>query len=161
MLRQGKSCNAPQTVFQFAWCLRKTFILTHKFGIAWATEITADREEWPELPIGATTTHNRSGTSVIRRARCSTARMGRADNLITTRHSCEVKGCSTWRFVVVEPNYSWWWPFKSPTNRNEARTSSACKAATDVGKQSKIQSSRSRLFKVIWTHKSSVSKHKH
>ena len=44
MLRQGRSCTAPQTVFQLTWCLRKTFLLTHKFGTAWAIEMTADRE---------------------------------------------------------------------------------------------------------------------
>ena len=27
---------------------------------------------------------------------------------------------------LVEPNHSWWWPFKSFTNRKEPRTSSAC-----------------------------------
>ena len=35
------------------------------------------------------------------------------------------------RFVVVEPSYSWWWPFKSPTSRKYACTSSACTAAND------------------------------
>ena len=57
------------TVFQLTWCFRKTFLLTHKFGTAWAIEMTADREEWSELPICATiATHTRSGTSVIRRS---------------------------------------------------------------------------------------------
>ena len=52
----------PQTVFQLNWCFRKTFLLTHKYGTAWAIEITAEREEWSELPIGATTaTHTRWG----------------------------------------------------------------------------------------------------
>ena len=69
--------------------------------------------------------------------------MGRANNqLVTTRHSCEVKGCNTTTISGVEPNHSWWWPFKSPTNGKEARTSSACTAAIEVSKQSKIQSSR-------------------
>ena len=40
----------------------------NKFGIAWAIEMSADREEWSELPMGATTAAGtRSGTSVIRR----------------------------------------------------------------------------------------------
>ena len=69
MLRQGRSCIAPQTVFQLTWCFRKTFLLTHKFGTSWAIEMSADREEWSALPIGATTaTRTRSGTSVIRRS---------------------------------------------------------------------------------------------
>ena len=34
MLRLGRSCVSPQTVFQLNWYFRKTFLLTHKFGIA-------------------------------------------------------------------------------------------------------------------------------
>ena len=50
-------------------CLWKTFLLIHKFGTAWAIEMTADREEWPELPMGATTEiRTWSGTSVIKRS---------------------------------------------------------------------------------------------
>ena len=45
-----RSCIAPQTVVQLTWCLRKTFLLTLKFGTAWAIEMTSDREEWSELP---------------------------------------------------------------------------------------------------------------
>ena len=41
------------TICQFNF--RKTFLLTHKFGTAWPIELTADREEWSELPMGATT----------------------------------------------------------------------------------------------------------
>ena len=51
-----------------------------------------------ELRMGATTaTRTRSETSVNRRSiKCATTCMGRADNeLIATRHSCEVKGCNT------------------------------------------------------------------
>ena len=34
IFHQGRSCIAPQTVFQLTCCLRKTFLLTHKFGTA-------------------------------------------------------------------------------------------------------------------------------
>ena len=69
MLCQGRSRITPKTVFQLTWCYWKTFVLTHKFGTAWAIEMTADREEWSELPIGATTaTSTRSGTTVIGRS---------------------------------------------------------------------------------------------
>ena len=57
MLCQGSSRIAPQTVFQLTWCFMKTFLLktySRKFGTAWAIEMTFDREEWFELPIGAT-----------------------------------------------------------------------------------------------------------
>ena len=43
----------------------------------------------------------------------------------------KIKAASLWRFVVVEPNHSWWWPFKSHTNTKETRTSSAFTAAID------------------------------
>ena len=57
------------TLIQLTWWLRKTFSLIHKFRTAWAIEMTPDREEWTDLPVGATTaTHTRSGTSVIRRS---------------------------------------------------------------------------------------------
>ena len=36
---------APQTVLQLTW-FRKTFLLTNKFGTAWAIEMTTDRKEW-------------------------------------------------------------------------------------------------------------------
>ena len=42
MLRQGRSCIEPQTVFQLTRCKRKIFLLTNKFGTAWAFEMTAD-----------------------------------------------------------------------------------------------------------------------
>ena len=53
MLRQGSTHIAPQTVFELAWRFRKTLLLTHKCGTAWAIEMTADSKEWSELPIGA------------------------------------------------------------------------------------------------------------
>ena len=96
MLRQGsRSCITPQTVFQLSWCLRK--LLTNKFETAWAIEMTADREVWSELPMGATTvTHTRSRNISHQEVICSTMWMGWAYNqLIATRHSCEVKGCNT------------------------------------------------------------------
>ena len=97
MLHQGRSCIAPQTVLQLTWCFRKTFLLMHKFGTAWAIKMIADREEWSELPMGATTeTHIRSGTSVIRRSSVPPwAWVGPTTNWSQpdTRHSCEVKGC--------------------------------------------------------------------
>ena len=43
---QGRCCIAPQTVFQWTWSSIKTFLLTQKFGTAWAGEMTAYREEW-------------------------------------------------------------------------------------------------------------------
>ena len=45
------------------------------------------------------------------------------------------KAATPWRFVMVEPNHSWWWPFKSPTNRKEARISSVCTAGIDASKK--------------------------
>ena len=63
------------------------------------------------------------------------------------------KAATPWQFVVVEPNHSWWWPFKSPTNMTEARTSSACTAAIDASKQSKIRSSRSGLRWRLYTER--------
>ena len=128
-------------------CFRKTFLLTHKFGTAWAIDMTANRKELSELPICATTaTSTRSGTSVIRRSSVPP----RAWVGLTTYRSqpetvVKSKPATPWRFVVVESNHSWWWPFKSPTNRKEAWTSSACTAAIDASKQSRIRSSRSWL----------------
>ena len=73
MLSQGRSRIAPETVLKLIWCFGITFLLTHKFGTVWAIEMTADREEWSELLIGAKTAirhpdRNRSGTSLIRRS---------------------------------------------------------------------------------------------
>ena len=51
----GRFCIAPQTVFQLTRCSRRTILLKHKFRTAWAIEMTADTEEWSELPISATT----------------------------------------------------------------------------------------------------------
>ena len=65
----GQILHCTTTCIQITWCIMKTFLLTHKFGTAWAIDMTADREEWSELPMGATTaTHNRSETSVIKRS---------------------------------------------------------------------------------------------
>ena len=48
------------------------------------------------------------------------------------------KAATARRFVVVDPNHSWWWPFKSPTNRKEARTSISLHGShIDFSKQSK------------------------
>ena len=44
------------------------------------------------------------------------------------------KAATPWWFVVIEPSHSWWWLFKSPTNRKQAWTSSACMAAIDASK---------------------------
>ena len=43
---QGRCCIALRTVFQLTLCLRKTFLLIHKFRTAWAIELTADIDEW-------------------------------------------------------------------------------------------------------------------
>ena len=40
----GRSRIAPQTVFQFTWCFRKTFLLTHKLGTACAVEMTTESD---------------------------------------------------------------------------------------------------------------------
>ena len=52
----------------------------------------------------------------------------------TTGDSCEVKGWNSMTVRGRRTNHSWWW-FKSPTNRKEARTSSASTAAVDASKQ--------------------------
>ena len=89
------------TIIIMTWCFRKTFQLTHKFGSAWAIKMTADREEWSELPMhAATSIYTKSGTLVIRQEiKCTTTCMGWADNqLIATRHRCEVKDYNTMTF---------------------------------------------------------------
>ena len=142
MLRQGRSCIAPQKVFQLTWCSRRTFLLTHKCRTAWAIDMTADKEEWSELPIGATT-GTRSGTSVISRPSVPPlAWVGPTTNWSHPETIAKSKAAILWQFVVVEPR---WWPFKSPINRKEAQTSSACTAAIDPSKQLKFRSFRSRL----------------
>ena len=45
ILRHGRSCIAPQTVFQLTWCFRKTFLLTHRFGPVYAIEMNTYKEE--------------------------------------------------------------------------------------------------------------------
>ena len=65
---------------------------------------------------------------------------------ITCMGWAESKAATPWWFVVIEPYHSWWWPFKSPIKRKEGQTSSACTAAIDASKQSKIQSPRSGLW---------------
>ena len=120
----------------------------HKFGTTWAIEMTADKEEWFDLPIGATTaTCTRSETSVIRSSSVlPRAWVGPTTNWLQPETDAKSKAATPWWFVVIEPNHSWWWPFKSPTNRKEAWTSSACMAAIDVSKQSKIRSSSPGLW---------------
>ena len=54
--------------------------------------VLSDSEEWSELPMGATTATHTSNQEVT----CSTMCMGGAfKQLISTRHSCEVKGYNT------------------------------------------------------------------
>ena len=72
-----------------------------------AIEMTADIEDCSELPMGATpATRTRSGTC-------------HQEASVATIHGREVKGCNTKTVLVVEPNHSWSWPFKSPTNRKQ------------------------------------------
>ena len=139
----------------------ETFPLTHKFGTAWAIKMTADREGWSELSIGATTaTRTKSGTPVIRRSSVQP----RAWVVPTTNWSqpetvAKSEATTPWLFVVVEPNHSWWWPLKSPTNRKEARTSSASTEAIAASKKSKIGHLGQGCDK-DFTHKGSVAHHK-
>ena len=89
MLWQGRSCIAPQTVFQLTWCLRKTFLLIHKIGtrnnfrqrgVIWVTNVC-----YYKNPFNV--------RNISHRVKCSTTSMDQADNqLISTRHSCKVKG---------------------------------------------------------------------
>ena len=95
MLCQGRTCIAPQTLFQLTRYLRKTFLLTHKFGTAWAIEMTADRRS-DQHPMGAATATRTWSRTCHKEVKCSTTVMSRDDDqLITTRHSREVKGCNT------------------------------------------------------------------
>ena len=65
MFYHRRSCIAQQTAFKLIWCFRKTFQVMHKFGTAFAIEMTAYRDDWPELHMGDTTaTYTRTGTSV-------------------------------------------------------------------------------------------------
>ena len=88
----------------------------------------------------------KSWTSVIRRSSVPPrAWVGPTTNWSQLDTVAKSNSATPWQFVVVEPNPSWWWPFKSPTNRIEVRTSSAYTAAIDASKQSKIRSSRSAM----------------
>ena len=79
----------------------ENFPLKLKFGTTWANEITADKEEWSELPIGATTViRTRSGTSVIRRSRVPPrARVGPTTNRSQEETVYASKSVTPWRFV--------------------------------------------------------------
>ena len=68
------------------------------------------------------------------------------------------KAAAPWRFVVVEPNHSWWWPFKSPTNRKEARISSVCTESLMLVNNQK-SGHLGQGWGKDWTHKGSVSHH--
>ena len=73
--------------------------------------------------------------------------MGWADNrFIAFGNSCEVKGCNTMtvRADRIQPHTMM--AIQITTNRKEEQTSSACTAAIDVSKQSKILSSRPGLW---------------
>ena len=151
MLGQGRSCVAPQTVFRLTCSFRKSFLLTQKFGTACAIEMTAQREEWSELLLGATTaTRTRSGTSVTRKSSIGqpTDRWtdsinqlvepgGRADiQLISTRHSSEVKGCDTTTIRCRRTQPLLMMAIQI-TNKQERGTHilSACTAGVGVSKQ--------------------------
>ena len=86
------------------WCFWKTFLLTHKFETAWAIEMTADRQEWSALRMGATTaTHSRSGTSVIRRTSVPPfAWVGPTTNWSQPDTVAKSKAATPWQFVVVD-----------------------------------------------------------
>ena len=68
MLRLGRSCIAPQTIFQLTRCFMETFLPTHKFGTAWAIEryTPASCEVHPSLVWGTPQPHVRltSPTSI-------------------------------------------------------------------------------------------------
>ena len=56
----------------------------------------------------------KSGTSVIRRSSVTPrAWVGLKTNWSQPETVAKSKAATPWRFVVVEPNHSWWWPFKS------------------------------------------------
>ena len=58
MLCRGKFRFAQQTVFKFTWCLRKSFLLTQRFGTAWAIYMAADRGQLPMDVILVTCTRS-------------------------------------------------------------------------------------------------------
>ena len=121
---------------------------------------TADREEWSELPIGATTvTRTKSGTSVIRRSSVPpSAWVGPTTNWLQPETVAKSKAATPWQFLVVESNHSWWWPFKSPRKWKEARTSSTCMAALMLINNQKSGRLGQGCDKDC-THKGSVSHH--
>ena len=138
MLRQGRSCIAPQTVFQLTWCLRKTFLLTHKFGtrLSHRNDCQQRGVVWVTYRCYNSNPYYRSGTSVIRRSSVPPrAWAGPTTNWSQPETVSSSKAATPLLFVVVEHNHSWWWPFKSPTNRKETLISSLCTAAIDASKQ--------------------------
>ena len=144
MLRQGRSYMCCSTnCIPIAWWWRKTFLLTHELeqheSSKWQPTERGDLGYlWVlhQQPVLGQELRSSGGQMF----HC----MGRADNQLIATVTLSKAATPCW-FVVVELNHSWWWPFKSPTNRKEACTSSACKATIDVSKQSKILSSRSGL----------------
>ena len=101
---------------------------------------------WP--PIGGTT-----ATSTIGQERRSSGGqrvpsrtwVGPTTNWSQPDTFVKSKALTPWRFVIVKPSHSWWWPFRAPTNTKESRSFPACTAAIVVSKQPQIQSSMSRL----------------
>ena len=150
MLRQILYCTTDCIPIDLKF--QEKFPTDTQVGTAWVIEMTVDRKKWSELPMDATTV-----TRTIGQEYQSSGQV--FHNVYGLGWQAKSKAATPWRFVAVEPNHSWWWPFKSPTNRKEARSSSACTAAIDVCKQSIIQSSRSGMWWRL-THKSSVSHHK-
>ena len=55
MLRDGRSCIAPQTAVQLTRRLINTFLLIHKFGTACAIEMAVESDELSKLPCFDTT----------------------------------------------------------------------------------------------------------
>ena len=149
MLHQCSSRIASQIVFQLTWCFRKTFLITHtRLELPKKSKwLPTERSDLSYLSVlqqqpVRSQEHQSSGGHVFHHVHG----LGRQP---TDCNHAEIvaksKAATPWEFVVVEPNHSWWWPFKSPTNRKEARTSSACTAAIDASKQSKIRSSYVRV----------------
>ena len=141
-VKPGQILNCTTNCIPINLMLKENFPTNTQVWNTLSHHMTADREEWSELPMGATTeTRTRSGTSVFRRSSVPPrAWVGPTTNWSQPDTVVKSKATTPWRFVVVEPNHSWWWPFKSPTNRKEARTSSAGTAAIDVSQQSKFRS---------------------
>ena len=112
------------------------------------------------VTIGATTTTcTRSGTSVIRRSSVpSRAWVGTTTNWWQPETVAKSKASTQWRYVVVEPNHSWWLPFKSPTNTKETRVSSVCTIIWLLVNNQKSGHLGQGCSK-DWTRKGSVSHH--